>query len=143
MMMAKKINGRIKEILQQQKEAVGIVLRASQKITLVSNKVDIDELEGLLKTRSEQMTIIEQLEQERQDLMDESVVEDEAIQQLRNEIQESLFMLAGIDDHIENMVFRAKLRLTNSMAFSPKFINLGENAAEGYHAPKRVVDIVR
>ncbi|MFC1583402.1 hypothetical protein ACFL4U_01840 [Candidatus Neomarinimicrobiota bacterium] len=137
------INIRIKEILEQQKEAVGIVLHASQKITLVSNKVDIDELEALLKIRAEQMTLIEHLEQERQALMDESVIEDEAIQQLRNEIQENLFMLAGIDDHIENMVFRAKLRLTNSMAFSPKFINLDENAAEGYRTPRRVVDIVR
>jgi hypothetical protein len=142
-MMAKMIKNRIKEILEQQKEAVGIVLHASQKITLVSNKVDIDELEALLKIRAEQMTLIEHLEQERQALKDESVVEDEAIQQLRNEIQESLFMLAGIDDHIENMVFRAKLRLTNSMAFSPKFVNLGENAAEGYHMPRRVVDIMR
>jgi hypothetical protein len=142
-MMAKMINNRIKEILEQQKEAVGIVLHASQKITLVSNKVDIDELEALLKIRAEQMALIEHLAQERQALMDESAVEDEAIQQLRNEIQENLFMLAGIDDHIENMVFRAKLRLTNSMAFSPKFINLDENEAEGYHAPRRVVDIVR
>jgi predicted GTPase len=143
MMMAKMINKRIKEILEQQKEAVGIVLRASQKITLVSNKVDIDDLEALLKIRAEQMTLIEHLEQERQTLMDESAVEDEAIQRLRNEIQENLFMLAGIDDHIENMVFRAKLRLTNSMAFSPKLVNLGENAAEGYHMPRRVVDIMR
>jgi hypothetical protein len=137
-------SNRIVEILRQQKEAVGIVLRASQRITLASNRVDIDELEALLKIRAEQMLIIEQLEEERQAHMyDESVLEDKVIHQLCDEIQESLFLLAGIDDHIENMVFRAKLRLTNSMAFSPKFINLDGNAAEGYHAPRRVVDIVR
>lgn len=144
MEMVKKTNNQIMEILRQQKEAVGIVLRASQRITLASNRVDIDELEALLKIRAEQMLIIEQLEEERQALIDdESVPEDKAIHQLRDEIQESLFLLAGIDDQIENMVFRAKLRLTNSMAFSPKFINLDGNAAEGYHAPRRVVDIVR
>lgn len=142
-MMANKIKDRIMEILTQQKEAVGIVLRASQRITTASNRVDIDELEALLKIRSEQVMIIEQLEQERQVLMDESAVEEEATHQLLREIQENLFMLAGVDDHIESMVFRAKLRLTNSMAFSPKFINLDGNAAEGYQAPKRVVDIVR
>jgi hypothetical protein len=66
-----------------------------------------------------------------------------SLQPFHGEIQEALDTLTGLDERMKEMIFKAQLQLTNSMAFTPKFINLAQNAANKYYANSRVLDIMR
>ena len=108
-----------------------------------SEQLSIDRLEELLHHRSGQVKIIEQLEDERRRLMGDDREWSASLQPLHAEIQEALLTLAAFDDRLKEMIFSAQLKLTNNMAFAPRFVNLEANAANDYHASNRVLDITR
>jgi len=108
-----------------------------------SEPVDIARLEELMKQRIGQIQLLEQLENERSQLLGEGDELDTTLQPLQAEIREALKTLTAFDDRLKEVVFNAQLQLTNNLAFAPKFINLKQNAVEEHHRANRVVDITR
>ena len=96
-----------------------------------------------MEHRAGRVQLIEQLEDERGQLMGEDNKLNASLQPFHGEIQEALDTLTGLDERMKEMIFKAQLQLTNSMAFTPKFINLAENAASKYYSNSRVLDIMR
>ncbi|UCD38493.1 MAG: hypothetical protein JSW54_03170 [Fidelibacterota bacterium] len=137
------MTSRLRQILLQQRDAVADILHASQAVAAESGELSAARLEELLRHRAEYVQIIEQLESERQELIKGNNGMDTTLQPLQKEIQEALQTLAALDKHLSDMVFKAQLELTNNLAFAPKFVNLGRNAAEKPHTRSRVVDITR
>ena len=134
---------RLGQILQKQLEAVEEIVRISQEYSGRSERLSVDELESLLRRRSEQVRHVEGLELERQELGQGEREADANVLRLQRELQDALSILAVVDDYLKDLVFRAKLQLTNTLAFSPTFVNLGRNATEHHHPQRRVVDIMR
>ena len=133
----------MRQILLQQRDAVADILRSSQEFMNQPEQFSTDRLEDLLEHRAGRVQLIEQLEDERRRLMGEDNELNASLQPFHGEIQEALDTLAALDDRLKEMIFNAQLQLTNSMAFTPKFINLGENAASKHYAYSRVLDIMR
>ena len=137
------IESRLRQILLQQRDAVADILRYSQEFMNQPEQFSPDRLEDLLEHRAGQVQLIEQLEDERRRQMGEDNELNASLQPLHGEIQEALDMLAALDSRLKEMLFDAQLQLTNSMAFTPKFIKFGENAAGKHYANSRVLDITR
>lgn len=136
-------SSRLRQVLLQQHDAVIEIVDASQKLLDQPKHASVAEFEDLLSYRSKQVQIIEKLEAERQKLMGADQEMDESVQPLQEAIQEALGLLALLDNRLQEMVFSAQLRITNNLAFRPKFVNLGRNAAHVRPAVSRVVDITR
>jgi len=137
------MESRLRQILLQQRDAVADILRSSQKFMNQPEQFSTDRLEDLLEHRAGRVQLIEQLEDERRRLMGEDNELNASLQPFYGEIQEALDTLAALDNSLKEMIFNAQLQLTNSMAFTPKFINLAKNAANGHYAYSRVLDIMR
>lgn len=134
---------RLREILLQQREAVGDILRASQEFVEQSEHFEIRRLEQLFQQRAEQIQLIERLEDERRQLTGDVNGSDVILQPLQADIQEALSVLTTFDDRLKDMVFNRQLQLINNMAFTPKFLNLNQNKPSDRHPARRVVDITR
>ena len=137
------IESRLRQILLQQRDAVADILHSSQKFIDQPEQFSTDRIEALLEHRAGRVQLIEHLEDERRRLMGEDKELNASLQHFHGEIQEALDMLTALDERMKEMIFNAQLQLTNSMAFTPKFINLAENAASKYYANSRVLDIMR
>ena len=137
------MESRLRQILLQQRDAVADILRSSQEFMNQPEQFSTDRIEDLLEHRAGRVQLIEQLEDERRRLMGEDNELNASLQPFYGEIQEALDTLAALDNSLKEMIFNAQLQLTNSMAFTPKFINLGENAASKHYAYSRVLDIMR
>jgi hypothetical protein len=136
-------NSHMRQILLQQYDAVVEIVNVSQKLLDQPRPDNVAHFEDLLSYRSEQVRIIEKLEAERLQLMGPDQEMDKSMQPIQEEIQEALGLLALLDNRLQEMVFSAQLRITNNLAFGPKFVNLGRNAAHVHHSASRVVDITR
>jgi len=137
------MGSRLRQILLQQRDAVADILHSSQKFMNQPEQFNTDRLEDLLEHRAGRVQLIEQLEDERRRLMGEDKELNASLQPFHGEIQEALDTLAALDNSLKEMIFNAQLQLTNSMAFTPKFINLGQSVASKHYAYSRVLDIMR
>ena len=133
----------LQQVLLQQRDAVAEIVRTSQEFIDQPEHFSIKRLEELMKHRAGQVEIIEVLEAERARLLGDDNPVDSALQPLCGEIQGALNEVATLDDKIKGMVFEARLKLTNSMAFAPGFVNLRANVAREHNASSRVLDITR
>jgi len=133
----------LQQVLLQQRDAVAEIVRTSQEFIDQPEHFSIKRLEVLMQHRAEQVEVIEQLETERARLAGDHNPVDSALQPLCGEIQGALNEVAILDDKLKGMVFHARLKITNSMAFAPGFVNLRANAARGHNASSRVLDITR
>ena len=133
----------MQQILLQQRDAVAEIVHTSQEFIDQPEHFSIKRLEELMKHRTEQVEIIEQLEAERARLVGDGNPVDSALQPLCGEIQGALNDVAILDNRLKGMVFEARLKITNSMAFAPGFVNLRANAAREHNASRRVLDITR
>ncbi len=137
------MSSRLRPILLRQRDTVADILRSSREFMEYSEPIDIARLEDLMKQRTRQIQLLEQLEKERHQLLGEGDELDTTLQPLQAEILEALKILVALDDHLGELVFNTQLQLTNNLAFAPRFVNLGRNAVEEYHRANRVVDITR
>ncbi len=133
----------MQQVLLQQRDAVAEIVHTSREFINQPEHFSIKRLEELMQHRAEQVEVIEQLEAERARLAGEDNPVDLALQPLCGEIQGALSEVAILDDKLRGMVFEARLNLTNSMAFAPRFVNLRANAARERNASSRVLDITR
>ncbi|UCH61697.1 MAG: hypothetical protein JSU77_07720 [Fidelibacterota bacterium] len=137
------MESRLRQVLLQQRDAVADILCYSQKFMDQSEQFSTDQLEDLLEHRTGRVHLIEQLEDERHRLMGKNTELEASLRPLYDEIQDALDELAALDNRLKEMIFDAQLRLTNNMAFTPKFINLRQSAANGHYAYNRVLDLMR
>ncbi len=137
------MESRLRHILLQQRDAVADILCFSQKFMDQPEHFSIDRFEDLLEHRAGQVRLIEQLEDERRQLMGEDNELNASLQPFHEEIQETVDTLAALDDRLKEMIFNAQLQITNNMAFTPKFVNLRVNVTNECNASSRVLDIMR
>ncbi len=135
--------GRMRQILQDQQDAVTDILRRSQSLIDHPGEVFLERVEQLMGYRAGQVGQLEELEEERRNLEEAHGEPDESLDPIREDIQASLAALASLDSRLRDLIFDAQLQTINNMASEPRFVNLTANPPQEHLAVSRVVNVTR
>ncbi len=130
------------EIRKQQRDIVAEALRSSEGMLASSDRFDIDKFETLLERRATLLGRLDELELSLSSV--EHTGEDEdLLASIGADIKMSIGKLTQVDERIRDVVFGAEMKLINSMASTPDYVNFALRTSQALHGKRNVIDVTR
>lgn len=130
------------EIRKQQLDIVAEALRSSEGMLTSSDRFDIDNFETLLEQRAMLLGKLNDLESDLSSV--EHTGEDEdLVKSIGADIKMSVDKLMQVDERLRDVVFGAEMKLVNSMAATPDYLNFALKTSREMHGKRNIVDVTR
>lgn len=130
------------EIRKQQLDIVAEALRSSEGMLTSSDRFDIDNFETLLEQRAKLLEKLNDLESNLSSV-EHTGDDEDRLEPIGAEIKISVGKLMQVDERLRDVVFGAEMKLINSMASAPDYLNFALKTSSEMHGKRNIVDVTR
>lgn len=130
------------EIRKQQLDIVAEALRSSEGMLTSSDRFDIDNFETLLEQRAKLLEKLNDMESNLSSV-EHTGDDEDPLESIGAEIKISVGKLMQVDERLRDVVFGAEMKLINSMASTPDYLNFALKTSSEMHGKRNIVDVTR